>query len=153
MGVICSPRCPLLAIWSPSKNKSSTTGYLSTWQFNVYNWIRQQSDCTPENETAKATSLNSPTSAYQGPCAIMKAQELVKSGTGNGSGNWNGKCTKWKWKRDMCRSLIHFSEYYVSLCQWLVSRTVTVPALTSHDVSVVCLWSWLGQIGFSSQCG
>ena len=36
-GVICSPRRLLPAIQSPAKNKSLTTGCLSTWQFNLYN--------------------------------------------------------------------------------------------------------------------
>ena len=36
-GVICSPRWLLPAIQSPAKNKSPTTGCLSTWQFNLYN--------------------------------------------------------------------------------------------------------------------
>ena len=36
-GVICSTRWLLPAIQNPAKNKSPTTGCLSTWQFNLYN--------------------------------------------------------------------------------------------------------------------
>ena len=36
-GMICLPRLLLPAIQSPEKNKSPTTGCLSTWQFNLYN--------------------------------------------------------------------------------------------------------------------
>ena len=36
-GVICSPWRLLPAVQSPAKNKSLTTGCLSTWQFNLYN--------------------------------------------------------------------------------------------------------------------
>ena len=36
-GVICSPWQLLPAVQSPAKNKSFTTGCLSTWQFNLYN--------------------------------------------------------------------------------------------------------------------
>ena len=35
-GVICSPWRLLPAVQSPAKNKSLTTGCLSTWQFNLY---------------------------------------------------------------------------------------------------------------------
>ena len=36
-GMICSPQRLLPAIQSPVKNKSLTSGCLSTWQFNLYN--------------------------------------------------------------------------------------------------------------------
>ena len=36
-GIICLPRLLLPAIQSLAKNKSPTTGCLSTWQFNLYN--------------------------------------------------------------------------------------------------------------------
>ena len=36
-GMICSPWQLLPAVQSPAKNKSLTTGWLSTWQFNLYN--------------------------------------------------------------------------------------------------------------------
>ena len=36
-GMICSPRHLLPAIQSPARNKSPTTGCLSTWQVNLHN--------------------------------------------------------------------------------------------------------------------
>ena len=63
-GVICSPWRLLPAVQSPAKNKSVTTGCLSTWQFNLYNKSDGDQSEIQENETAKATQ---PTSAYHGP--------------------------------------------------------------------------------------
>ena len=53
-GMIYSPWKLLLAIQSPAKKKSLTTGCLLTWQFNLYR--KSDSDqSNPENENAKAT--------------------------------------------------------------------------------------------------
>ena len=69
-GVICSPWRLLPAVQSPAKSKSLTTGLLINMTVQSVQQIRRRLEWNPENETAIATQLKLPSSAYHGPCAI-----------------------------------------------------------------------------------